>query len=223
MDWSEQRLETRTIHAGDPRPRIEGALTVPIFQSAVFEHPDDGGSYHDVRYPRLNNLPNHVALGEKLASIERAEAAQVTGSGMAAISTTLLWAAKNGGHVLVQDQLYGGTHNLFTRYIGSFGIEYDFIDADRPESWRGLLRPETRAIYTETLTNPLLRVIDHKAVVKFARENKLLSIIDNTFATAVNFRPIEIGYDLSLHSATKYLNGHSARLAHPGKRLGLLR
>ena len=78
MDWSEQRLETRAIHAGDPRPRIEGALTVPIFQSTVFEHPDDGGSYHDVRYPRLNNLPNHVALGEKLASIERAEAAQVT-------------------------------------------------------------------------------------------------------------------------------------------------
>jgi len=204
-----QAFETRLIHAGRPRPRIEGAAVVPIFQCTVFEHDEDPGSYDDVRYPRLSNLPNHGALSVKLAALEGAEDALVTSSGMAAISTTLLEVLGGRGHLLVQDQLYGGTHAFVARDLAAYGIEHDFVSGDDPDAWRAGLRPETRAIYVEALTNPLLRVADHRAVVEFARRNELISIVDNTFATPVNFRPVERGFDLSLHSGTKYLNGHS--------------
>ena len=106
MPPNPQRLETRVVHAGDPHPRIEGALTLPIFQSTVFEQ-DEGAGYHELRYPRLNNLPNHEALAAKLADLEGGEASVVTASGMAAISTTLLTVLGSGGHLLVQDCLYG--------------------------------------------------------------------------------------------------------------------
>jgi cystathionine beta-lyase/cystathionine gamma-synthase len=209
MDWRETRLDTRAVHAGDPRPRIGGALTIPIFQSTVFEHLEEGASYHDILYPRLNNLPNHAALAGKLSALEGGEDALVAASGMAAISATLFAALSGGGHVLVQDQLYGGTHMLVSGHLAGFGFEHDFIDPDEPDSWRAKLRPNTRAIYVEAMTNPLLHVANHRAVVDFAREHGLLSIVDNTFASPVNFRPIEHGFDLVVHSATKYLNGHN--------------
>jgi cystathionine beta-lyase/cystathionine gamma-synthase len=213
MKKAEQALETRLIHAGRPRPRIEGAALVPIFQCTVYEHNEEEASYYDVRYPRLNNLPNHHALSGKLASIEGAEDAVVTASGMAAISTTLLDVLGGGGHLLVQDQLYGGTHAFVTHDLQGYGIDYDFVPADDPAAWKARLRPSTRAIYVEAMTNPLLRVADHRAVVEFAREHDLLSIVDNTFATPINFRPPQHGYDFSLHSATKYLNGHNDLVA----------
>ena len=213
MDWKQQRLETRAIHAGDPRPRIEGALSPPIFQSSVFEHLDEGAAYDDIRYPRLSNLPNHTALARKLAALEGAEDALVTASGMAAISTTILEALGSGGHLLVQDQLYGGTHSLVTENLPAYGLSFDFIDGEEPASWRDKLRPTTRAIYVETMTNPLMRVADHEAVIAFAREHGLVAIVDNTFASPVNFRPPEVGFDLSLHSGTKYLNGHNDLVA----------
>ena len=128
---------------------------------------------------------------------------------MAAISTTLLTVLSAGDHLLVQDCLYGGTHDLLTKDFAAFGLSYDFIDADDPVSWKRKLRPQTKAIYVESMSNPLLQVGDLQAIVYFAREHDLLSIIDNTFASPVNFRPAEWGFDLSLHSATKYLNGHS--------------
>jgi cystathionine beta-lyase/cystathionine gamma-synthase len=209
MDERTTAFETRLIHAGRPHPRIEGAAVVPIFQCSVFEHDEGSGSYDDVRYPRLSNLPNHRALSVKLASLEGAEDALVTSSGMAAISTTLLEVLGGRGHLLVQDQLYGGTHAFVARDLAAYGIEHDFVSGDDPDGWRAMLRPETRAIYVEALTNPLLRVADHRAVVEFARRNELISIVDNTFATPVNFRPAEHGFDLSVHSGTKYLNGHS--------------
>ncbi len=206
-------LQTRAIHAGRIEPRIEGAAVLPIFQSSVFEHAGERGDYHDVRYPRLNNLPNQLVLGRRLAALEGAESGLVTASGMAAISTALLAMLGEGGHLLVQDQLYGGTHSFVTHDFRSFGLSFDFIAPDDPAAWRTKLRPTTRAIYVETLTNPLLRVADHRAVVAFAREHGLVSMIDNTFATPVNFRPIEAGFDLSLHSCTKYLNGHNDLVA----------
>ncbi len=203
-----KQIDTKLIHAGEPSPRIKGAICMPIFQSAMFEYEGET-SYHDIKYIRLNNTPNHQALHEKLAALENAEAALVTASGMAAISTTLLTALRAGDHLLAQDCLYGGTHDLITREFASFGLEYDFINADDPASWPAKLRPNTRAVYVEAMTNPLVQVSDLKAVVEFARGNNLLSIIDNTFASPVNFRPPEIGFDVSLHSCTKYLNGHS--------------
>ena len=203
-----KRIETKLIHAGEPSPRINGAVSMPIFQSAMFEYAGET-SYHDIKYIRLNNTPNHKALHEKLASLENAEAALVTASGMAAITTALLTVLSAGDHLLAQDCLYGGTHDLITREFASFGLSYDFINADDPDSWKSKLRPNTRAIYVETMTNPLVQVIDLKAVTEFARSNNLTSLIDNTFASPVNFRPPEIGFDISLHSCTKYLNGHS--------------
>ncbi|MCI0422388.1 MAG: aminotransferase class I/II-fold pyridoxal phosphate-dependent enzyme [Acidobacteria bacterium] len=201
-------LETKLIHAGEPEPRIQGAVAMPIFQSAMFQYAGET-SYHDLKYIRLNNTPNHVALHQKLAALENAEAALVTASGMAAISTSLLTVLKAGDHLLAQNCLYGGTYDLVTRDFPSFGLSYDFIDAERPETWKPLLKPNTKAIYVETMTNPLLQVADLEAVVELAKAHGLISLIDNTFASPVNFCPLELGFDLSIHSGTKYLNGHS--------------
>jgi len=205
---SSERVETKLIHAGELRPRVAGAVNLPIFQSATFEY---GGEddYHDIRYIRLNNTPNHNVVGAKLAAIEGAESAIIAASGMAAISTTLLSILKKGDHILIQDCLYGGTHDFVTKDLPGFGIEYDFIDASDPQSWENIIRKETRAIYVETIANPLMGVPELASVVEFARSHKIVSIIDNTFASPINFRPAQMGFDLSLHSCTKYLNGHS--------------
>ncbi len=203
-----RRLATRAVHAGEPEPRIEGAVAIPIFQSATFETAGEK-SYDAVRYVRLNNTPNHLSLHAKLASLEAGEAAVVASSGMAAITTTLLAMLSHGDHVLAQEGLYGGTHTFVTRDLAEFGIGHDLLDGARPETWPVFLKPSTRAIYVETITNPLMQVPDLVQVVRFARDHGLVSIIDNTFATPVNFRPLESGFDLVIHSGTKYLNGHS--------------
>jgi cystathionine beta-lyase/cystathionine gamma-synthase len=203
-----ERIETKLIHAGEPEPLILGAVSMPIFQSAMFEYSGEK-DYHALRYIRLNNTPNHIALHQKLSALENGEAALVTSSGMAAISTALLTVLSKGDHLLAQDCLYGGTHDFITKDFASFGILYDFFDGNDPASWVKKLKPNTRAIYVETMTNPLLQVADLRAVAAFAKTNGLVSMIDNTFASPMNFRPPEHGFDLSLHSCTKYLNGHS--------------
>ena len=203
-----KQIETKLIHAGEPEPLICGAVSMPIFQSAMFEYTGET-SYHDLKYIRLNNTPNHVALHQKLAALENADAALVTASGMAAISTTLLTVLSSGDHLLTQESLYGGTYDFIVKYINAFGISFDFIDGDDPDSWKSKLRSNTKAIFVETMTNPLLQVADLKGVVEFAKTHGLVSLIDNTFASPINFRPPDWGFDLSLHSCTKYLNGHS--------------
>jgi cystathionine beta-lyase/cystathionine gamma-synthase len=203
-----KNLETKLIHAGEPEPRILGAVAMPIFQSAMFQYAGET-SYHDLKYIRLNNTPNHKALNSKLAALENAEAALVTASGMAAIASSLLTVLKAGDHLLAQNCLYGGTHDLVTHDFPSFGLSFDFIDAENPESWKRFLKPNTKAIYVETMTNPLLQVAELESVVQFAKSHGLTSIIDNTFASPVNYRPLDWGFDLSVHSGTKYLNGHS--------------
>ena len=207
-----RHIETKLIHAGEPSPRIDGAVSMPIFQTAMFESAGET-SYHEIRYLRLNNTPNHVALHAKLAALENAEAALVTASGMAAISTALLTLLASGDHLLAQNCLYGGTHDLVTKDLGAYGITHDFFDASQPETWESKLRPTTKLLYVETIANPLLDVPDLEAVVKFAKAHGLVTLIDNTFASPVNFRPAELGFDLSLHSGTKYLNGHSDLVA----------
>ncbi len=206
-------LETQLIHAGEPRPRIQGAVSIPIFQSATFECSDEveskQDSYYKVKYIRLNNTPNHQVLHEKLAILEKGEDARVTSSGMAAISTALLTVLSSGDHLLAQRGLYGGTYDLITKDFRSFGISCDFIDGGDPDSWERKLKSNTRAIYVESVTNPLMQVGELQALVEFAKAKGLLTLIDNTFPSPVNFRPIELGFDLSLHSGTKYLNGHS--------------
>lgn len=208
MTHKYKHMETRLIHAGEPDPLILGAVSMPVFQSSTFRYSGQGG-YHDLRYIRLNNTPNHEAVHGKLASLENGEAALVTASGMAAISTALLTVLGSGDHLLAQDCLYGGTHDLLTAELPALGISFDLIDGNDPGGWREALRPETRAIYMETVTNPLLQVADLEAAAGFAEDNGLIAIIDNTFATPVNFRPLDHGFHLSIHSCTKYLNGHS--------------
>jgi len=208
MGKTNREIDTKLIHAGEPKPSILGAVSIPIFQSSTFEYAGQE-SYHDLRYIRLNNTPNHVALHEKLAALENGEAAVVCASGMAAISTALLALLSAGDHFLAQDCLYGGTHDLITRDLPSWGISSDFICGKDPDLWKKLLRSNTRAVYVESITNPLMQVADLKAIVEFAREHLLYSIIDNTFTSPINFRPLEHNFDLSIHSCSKYLNGHS--------------
>lgn len=205
-------LFTKVVHAGEPQPRIGGAVSMPIFQSAMYESSGET-SYHDIRYIRLNNTPNALALARKLAELEGGEAALVAGSGMAAITATLLSLVRPDDHLLCQRGLYGGTHTFITKELSAFGVRHDVIDAADPASWETRLAPRTRLIYVETMGNPLLDVPDLEAVVRFARAHGIASVIDNTFATPVNFRPLEHGFDISLHSATKYLNGHSDLVA----------
>ena len=164
MTTDKYRMETRLVHAGEPDPRIQGAVSMPIFQSSTYESAGET-SYHDLRYIRLNNTPNHLALGQKLAALENAEAAVVMSSGMAAITTTLLTFLSAGDHFLTQECLYGGTHDFLTKDLISLGISFDFIDGDDPDSWEQKLRPNTRAFYVETMTNPLLK-LSIKAVLR---------------------------------------------------------
>ncbi|MEX1363698.1 MAG: aminotransferase class I/II-fold pyridoxal phosphate-dependent enzyme [Nannocystaceae bacterium] len=206
------RMDTKLVHEGEPTPRIEGSVVMPVFQSSTYEY-GGGGRYDDVRYLRLSNSPNHEALHRKLAAIEGSEAALVTASGMAAIATTLMTVLRPGDHLLAQSTLYGGTHDLVTQMLAGWGVEHTFIDAEDAASWAQHLRPSTRAIYVEALTNPLLEVADLRAVARFGQEHGLVSMIDATFTPPVVLRPIELGFDLVMHSATKYLNGHSDMVA----------
>ena len=212
MTDKQRSIETKLIHAGEPRPRIQGAVVMPIFQSSTYEY-DGEPNYHDVRYIRLNNNPNQLVLNEKLAALEGTENALVTSSGMAAISATLLTVLSAGDHLLALDCLYGGTHGLVTKDLPQFDISHSFIDGDDPDSWEQWLTPKTKTIYIETLTNPLLQVADIQAVAKFAKKHGLVSIIDNTFASPVNFRPAEWGIDVVIESCTKFLNGHNDLVA----------
>jgi cystathionine beta-lyase/cystathionine gamma-synthase len=205
-------MSTLLIHAGEPEPRIEGAVSMPVFQTANFINGGEA-SYQDVRYARLNNTPNHVALAGKLAAIEGGEAALALGSGMAAIASVFFALLKSGDHVLVQKTLYGGTYSILNEDLRRFGVTFDYYDAERPEGWKARLKPSTKLIYAETISNPLMEVPELEEIAKFARANGLISVIDNTFASPVNFRPLGLGFDLSLHSATKYLNGHSDVIA----------
>lgn len=204
-------LDTNAVHAGAPEPHIEGAVIAPIFQSANYLMSDEQ-TYDAVRYIRLSNSPNHHLLQARLAALESGEAAMVSASGMAAITATILAYVGQGEHLLAQKTLYGGTQSFLDHDAPRFGIETGVIDTADPRgamAWKEQLRTGTRLIYLESISNPLIEVGDVEAVVAFARTHDLVTVIDNTFATPVNFRPLEIGIDLVVHSATKYLNGHS--------------
>jgi cystathionine gamma-synthase/cystathionine gamma-lyase/cystathionine beta-lyase len=207
-DRSFRSIATAAIHAGEPEPRIAGAVVTPIFQSANFIH-EGTSDYHATTYVRLANTPSHRALHAKLAALEHGEAAISAASGMAAISAALLAVLRAGDHLLAVEGLYGGTRNLLTEELPALGIEVTFIDGCDPSTWASRLEPTTRAIYMETITNPLMRVPALEEAVAFAGSHGLVSLIDSTLASPVNLQPLELDFDLCLHSCTKYLNGHS--------------
>ena len=201
------KLETLSVH-GIGSTNVNGALVQPIFQSSTFRY-EGAASYDDIRYLRLNNTPNQLSLGETLAALEGGEAGLVTASGMAAISTVVLALVGSGERLLAQDGLYGGTHHFFKENFPELGRSVDFFSPDIDGDWEKLLKPGTRALYVEPISNPLLKIPDLPRIASFARQHGLVSIVDNTFPSPVNFNPIAMGFDVVLHSATKYLNGHS--------------
>ncbi len=205
-------LATRAIHAGRPPLREPGAPVVPpVVQSATFlwSGPADG----EVRYSRYGNNPNQLLLADKIASLEGTESAVALGSGMAATAMTLLALTRAGDHIVASSRLYGATQTLLRHELPRRGVETTFVDADAPGAWREALRPETRVIFLETPTNPTLRVLDPRPVARLAHERGVVLAMDATFASPVNLRPASLGVDVVVHSATKYLGGHSDLIA----------
>jgi cystathionine gamma-synthase/cystathionine gamma-lyase/cystathionine beta-lyase len=204
------RFDTLAVHGGERVPGPEGSVVYPIFQGTVFTV-EPGADYHDIKYHRLNSTPTQSYLHDKLAALEGAEAAVATSSGMAAVTTILHTLLSAGDHLLVGDCLYGGTHDFLTTHAARLGWEYSVIDTHAPDTWE--VRENTKVVLVETITNPLMRVGRLDAVAAFAQQHGLTSVIDNTFASPVNFRPLAAGFDLVFNSATKYLNGHSDLVA----------
>ena len=213
MDTShDARIDTLAVHGGERRPGPDGSVVFPIYQGTVYSV-EPGTGYHDLKYIRLNSTPSQLYLHDKLAALEGAEAALATASGMAALTSSLHTLLRPGDHVLASDCLYGGTHDFLTQHSKDLGWSYTFVDPQRPETWVDARTDATRLFLVETISNPLMRVAKLRNVVAFARQHGLTTVIDNTFASPVNFRPHSIGFDLVFHSATKYLNGHSDLVA----------
>jgi cystathionine beta-lyase/cystathionine gamma-synthase len=205
-----RNVETLLVHAGAAAGQARGAVGTPIFQTTTFGEADREAG---VRYTRLGNGPNQVVLEARLAALAGADDALVTASGMAAIATTLLTLLGPGQRVLVQRGVYGGTSMLLQQDLERLGIACDIAPNDDPHTWDAAIQPETRAIFVEAITNPLLRIIDHTAVVALARRHELVAVIDATFASPMNFQPLALGFDLEIHSMSKYLNGHTDVIA----------
>ncbi len=201
-------MQTLAVHAGKPAPPIEDAIAMPIFQSSTYllGSPEE---FDDIRYIRLNNTPNHHSVASKLAALEGTESAVVTPSGTAAISMALLAHLRAGEHVIAARQLYGGTRKILDGLMERYGVETSYVSFEKPETWEQALRPSTRVLYVESITNPLLDIPPLDMLVQFARRHQLVSIIDNTLPSPVNFRPAAMGFDVVVHSASKSLNGHT--------------
>ncbi len=205
MSKKRQGLNTICTHVGEtPDTQFKGAIS-PIYLSSSYEYMDV-----DVkRYPRYFNTPNQEYLSKKIAALEHAEAAMIFGSGMAAISTTLLAFLKSGDHIVVQKDIYGGTRNLLEAHFDNYRIEYTFTESLDVMDFEKEIRPNTKMIYIETPSNPLLKLVDMEAIASLARTKEILTAIDNTFASPVVQNPIDFGIDIVIHSATKYFGGHS--------------
>ena len=200
---------TLAVHAGNPPRRVGAPLVPPLVSSATFFNaPEPEG---EVLYGRYANTDAHHRVAARIAALEGAEAGLVCGSGMAAVTLAILTFAGAGDHVVAADSLYGGTLVLLNRELPRLGIETTFVDPTG--DWAAALRPETRLLYMEAPVNPTLRVPDPRPVAAVAREHGIPLVMDATFATPVNFRPLRHGVDLVLHSGTKYLGGHSDLVA----------
>lgn len=196
--------KTICIHEGQLSCEFAGTNT-PIYTSTSYAYLDN-----DERlYPRYFNIPNQKVLIEKIAKLENAESGLIFGSGMAAISTSLLNLLSKGDHAVFQKGLYGGTINFILTELKRFGIEYTMLENNGADAIRKAIQKNTRLIYIETPSNPLLSIVDLKLISTICKEHNILSLIDNTFASPINQNPVDFGIDVVIHSATKYLGGHS--------------
>lgn len=195
---------TLCVHAGKEKSLNSEGVNTPIFTSSAIDFLD----HEDIRYPRNFNTINQKVIAAKIAALEGSEAGLIFGSGMAAISNSILALVKSGEHVLFQKDLYGGTYQMATKMLPQFGISYSFADATA-EALEAAIRPETKLIYIETPSNPLLKVTDIKLVAELAHRHGIISMIDNTFASPINQNPFKFGIDIVAHSGSKYMGGHS--------------
>jgi len=200
---------TICIHEGEIKDTQFGGAVSPIFMASSYEYLDAD----PMRYPRYFNTPNQEVLGKKIAALENAEAGLPFASGMAAISTTLLAFLSKGDHIVLTNEIYGGAFNFVVEEFDKMGIAYSFTDGVGVADFEVKIKPNTKVIYIESPSNPLLTITDIKAVADLAKKHGLVSMIDNTFASPINLTPIALGIDISIHSATKYLGGHSDILA----------
>ena len=200
-------LSTTAIH-GTARRRADWTpVAPPLLQSSTFVSPVD--TDEEIIYSRYGNNPNQVSLGKKYALLEGAEEAVFVASGMGATALAHLAVLRPGDHLVSSSWIYGGTQRLFDEQLGRFGIDITYVNPEKPRGWRKSVRKATRAIFLESPTNPLARVLDLGPVAQVANEFGLALLVDATFASPINFRPLEHGADVVITSATKYLNGHS--------------
>ena len=195
---------TQCVHSGSIDDHLTGGLNSPIFTSSSFRYVDAAENV----YPRYFNTPNQKAISEKLSALENTESGMLFSSGMAAISTVVFALASAGDHVVMQRDIYGGTHHFATAEFERFGIEFAFVGSDVQDIEKSVQK-NTRLIYIETPSNPLLRITDIAAVAELAKSRGVHTAIDNTFASPINQNPHDLGIDIIIHSGTKYLGGHS--------------
>lgn len=221
---TQQNLSTRVVHAGEKRVKPHHAITTPIVQTSTytFENTQDlvnfmeaklwGDEIEREEYGRYGN-PTVAAVEAKLADLDGGEAACLFSSGMAAVTTTLLSLLSAGSHLIMTDDCYRRTRQFITKFLARYGVEATQVPMGDYEAMEAAIRPNTKLILSESPTNPYLRVLDLKKLVAIAKKHDLKTIIDSTFATPINQRPLEFGVDFVIHSATKYLGGHNDLLA----------
>ena len=207
-----QHSETKAVRGAANLDKKNGPLATPIYQTSTFEVTDNDeqvrATHSDHFYTRYGNPTNTVAE-KRIAELEGVEAALTFASGMGAITTTIMALLKSGDHVVAQRDIYGGANKFLSQWLPKMGIETTFVDTTEYEQHARAIRPNTKLLYLESPTNPVLRVVDFKRVVALAKQHNLLSMIDATFGTPINQHPAEFGIDLVMHSGTKYLAGHS--------------
>ena len=200
---------TICIHEGEIEDSQFGGAVSPIFMASSYAYLD----IEVVRYPRMFNTPNQEVIGKKIAALEHAEAGLPFATGMAAISTTLMAFLNAGDHIVFQNEIYGGTYRFAKEELSKLGINYSFTEGVEVDDFENKINENTKVIYIETPSNPLLTITDIEAISNLAKKHNILTMIDNTFASPINQTPLDLGIDISIHSATKYLGGHSDMMA----------
>tara|TARA_B100000795_G_scaffold256529_1_gene229048 strand:- start:1792 stop:2967 length:1176 start_codon:yes stop_codon:yes gene_type:complete len=198
-------INTICTHVGEVKDtQFQGAIS-PLFMSSSYQY--DGVDVK--RYPRYFNTPNQEGLGKKIAALEKSAAGMIFSSGMAAVSHSLLAFLHKGDHVVLPQTLYGGTYNFVVEEFHKFGIEYTFAAGFAEENFKKAIKANTKVIYVETPSNPLMKITDLEMIARLSKQHGLVSMVDNTFASPINQTPADFGIDIMIHSATKYMGGHS--------------
>ena len=212
MKKHQHRPETEAVRGGTDLDKKNGPLATPIYQTSTFEVTDNEQQVRatdtDMFYTRYGN-PTHTVVESAIARLEGADAALLFASGMGAITTSILALLKSGDHVVAQRDIYGGAAKFFTQWLPKLGIETTLVDTVEYEQHKHAIRPNTKILYLESPTNPTVRIVDLHKTAALAKKHGLISMIDSTFATPINQRPVEFGIDLIMHSGTKYFGGHS--------------